>query len=70
MTVRIRSHSVSEGESTTKSLYYYSFVSAKGNQQWVSLAIDVDTREVVGVYSSDSLKATLRESSVTSPQAL
>ena len=28
----------------------WSFVDHKGNQQWVWLAQDVDTREIVGVY--------------------
>ena len=28
----------------------WSFVNDKGNKQWIWLAIDVDTREIVGVY--------------------
>ena len=28
----------------------WSFVDKKGNKQWVWLALDVDTREIVGVY--------------------
>ena len=28
----------------------WSFVSDKGNKQWIWLAMDVDTREIVGVY--------------------
>lgn len=40
----------------------WSFVDNKGNQQWVWLAIDVDTREIVGVYIGDR--------SATSAQAL
>jgi insertion element IS1 protein InsB len=28
----------------------WSFVSNKGNKQWVWLALDVETREIVGVY--------------------
>jgi transposase-like protein len=28
----------------------WSFVNHKGNKQWVWLALDVDTREIVGVY--------------------
>jgi IS1 family transposase len=28
----------------------WSFVDNKGNQQWVWLALDVETREIVGVY--------------------
>ena len=28
----------------------WSFVDNKGNKQWVWLALDVNTREIVGVY--------------------
>ena len=28
----------------------WSFVDNKGNQQWVRLALDANTREMVGVY--------------------
>lgn len=28
----------------------WSFVANKGNKQWIWLALDVDTREIVGVY--------------------
>jgi hypothetical protein len=31
----------------------WSFVDNKGNKQWVWLALDVDTREIVGVYLGD-----------------
>ncbi|MEM6251325.1 MAG: IS1 family transposase [Cyanobacteria bacterium P01_D01_bin.156] len=31
----------------------WSFVDDKGNEQWVWLALDVDTREIVGVYIGD-----------------
>ncbi|WP_445302567.1 hypothetical protein [Microcoleus sp. MON2_D5] len=29
----------------------WSFVGAKGNKQWIWLAIDVLSKEIVGVYS-------------------
>ncbi|WP_445243201.1 MULTISPECIES: IS1 family transposase [unclassified Microcoleus] len=28
----------------------WSFVDSKGNQQWVWLALDAETREIVGVH--------------------
>lgn len=31
----------------------WSFVGNKGNKQWIWLALDVDTREIVGVYVGD-----------------
>lgn len=31
----------------------WSFVDNKGNQQWVWLALDINTREIVGVYISN-----------------
>jgi IS1 transposase len=31
----------------------WSFVGNKGNKQWIWLALDVDTREVVGVHVGD-----------------
>jgi len=31
----------------------WSFVDNKGNKQWVWLALDVDTREIVGCYVGD-----------------
>lgn len=31
----------------------WSFVNAKGNEQWVWLALDVETREIVGCYIGD-----------------
>lgn len=31
----------------------WSFVGSKDNKQWIWLAIDVDTREIVGVYVGD-----------------
>ena len=31
----------------------WSFVSNKGNKRWKELALDVKTREIVGVYVSD-----------------
>ena len=37
----------------------WSFVDDKGNQQWVWLAIDADTREIVGVHSGERSAALL-----------
>jgi insertion element IS1 protein InsB len=31
----------------------WSFVYAKGDKQWIWLAIDVETREIVGVHVGD-----------------
>jgi len=31
----------------------WSFVGNKGNKQWIWLALDVKTREIVGVYIGD-----------------
>ncbi|TAE53982.1 MAG: hypothetical protein EAZ88_10350 [Oscillatoriales cyanobacterium] len=31
----------------------WSFVDSKGNQQWVWLALDAETREIVGVHIGD-----------------
>jgi IS1 family transposase len=31
----------------------WSFVGKKGNKQWIWLALDVETREIVGVYVGD-----------------
>jgi insertion element IS1 protein InsB len=31
----------------------WSFVDSKGNQQWVWLALDAQTREIVGVHIGD-----------------
>jgi IS1 family transposase len=41
----------------------WSFVYNKGNQPWVWLAIDRDTREIIGCHITDSSKATLRDRS-------
>jgi IS1 family transposase len=35
----------------------WSFVGNKGNKQWVWLAMDVSTREIVGVYMGDRSEA-------------
>ncbi len=48
----------------------WSFVDHKGNNQWVWLALDVDTREIIGCHIGDSLKATLRDRSRESARAL
>jgi insertion element IS1 protein InsB len=39
----------------------WSFVGKKGNKQWIWLAIDVDTREIVGVYVGDRSEKSARE---------
>jgi IS1 family transposase len=31
----------------------WSFVGNKGNKQWIWLALDIETREIVGVYIGD-----------------
>jgi hypothetical protein len=38
------------GNSTIQCDELWSFVDNKGNKQWVWLALDADTREIVGVY--------------------
>jgi hypothetical protein len=38
-----------------------SFVDNKRNQQWVWLALDVDTREIVGVYIGARNEAAARQ---------
>jgi insertion element IS1 protein InsB len=48
----------------------WSFVDHKGNKQRVWLAIDTDTREIIGCYIGDSPKATLRDRSRESAIAL
>jgi IS1 family transposase len=40
----------------------WSFVDNKGNQQWVWLALDAETREIVGVYIGARDEAAARES--------
>ncbi len=56
----------------------WSFVDNKGNKQWVWLALDADTREIVGVYIGnrdetaawklwDSLPGVYRQCAVASP---
>lgn len=39
----------------------WSFVGNKGNKQWVWLALDVTTREIVGVYIGDRSEVGARE---------
>jgi len=39
----------------------WSFVENKGNKQWVWLALDADTREIVGVYIGARDEAFLME---------
>jgi IS1 family transposase len=46
------------------------FVDDKGNHQWVWLAMDRDTREIIDCDIGDSPKATLRDRSKESAVAL
>ena len=39
----------------------WSFVNNKGNKQWVWLALDIETREIVGVHIGDRASAALRD---------
>ncbi|MBW4596850.1 MAG: IS1 family transposase [Brasilonema angustatum HA4187-MV1] len=49
----------------------WSFVDHKGNEQWIWLAMDVGTREIVGCYIGDAHKgATIGDRSGKSAQAL
>ena len=44
----------SQGERLTVQMdELWSFVDNKGNQQWVWLALDAETREIVGVHIGD-----------------
>ena len=42
-----------KGQLTVQRDELWSFVDDKGNQQWVWLALEVDTHEIVGCYVSD-----------------
>ncbi len=39
----------------------WSFVSNKGNQQWVWLFLDLETKEIVGVYVGDRIRVSARK---------
>ena len=48
----------------------WSFVGAKRNKQWIWLAMDVETREIVGVYIGDNLRLSVRYRSRQSARGL
>jgi hypothetical protein len=52
-----------KGKLTSQMDELWSFVDDKKNKQWVWLAIDADTRKIIGCYIGDSPTATLREQS-------
>ena len=39
----------------------WSFVGSKQNKQWIWLAIDADTREIVGVYIGDRSRLSAKQ---------
>lgn len=39
----------------------WSFVGSKANKQWLWLAIDADTREIIGVFVGDRLRSIGKE---------
>lgn len=47
---RSRGHTQKKGQLTIQCDELWSFVDNKDNKQWVWLALDADTREIVGVY--------------------
>ena len=49
-----------KGKLTVQMDELWSFVDNKGNKQWVWLAIDADTREVIGCYIGDRSRASAR----------
>ena len=49
-----------EGKLTVQMDELWSFVDDKGNKQWVWLAIDADTREVIGCHIGDRSRASAR----------
>jgi hypothetical protein len=48
----------------------WSFVGNQGHKQWIWLAMNRETREIVGVHVGDSPKVTLRERSRDGARAL
>jgi len=48
-----KSKTEKKGRLTIQCDELWSFVDNKGNKKWVWLALDVDTRETVGVYIGD-----------------
>ena len=49
-TSKCAGHAQKKGKLTIQCDELWSFVDNKGNKQWVWLALDADTREIVGVY--------------------
>ena len=50
-----------KGKLTVQMDELWSFVDAKGNKQWVWLAIDALTREIIGCYIGDRSRASARQ---------
>lgn len=50
-----------KGKLTVQMDELWSFVDNKGNKQWVWLAIDADTREIIGCYVGDRSRASARQ---------
>ena len=50
-----------KGRLTIECAELWSFVGNKGNKQWVWLALDADTREIVGVYIGARDEAAARQ---------
>ena len=50
-----------KGKLTVQMDELWSFVDDKGNKQWVWLAIDADTREIIGCYVGDRSRASARQ---------
>ena len=59
-----------KGKLTPQMDELWSFVDDKKNKQWVWLAIDADTREIIGCYIGDSRSGRLCQRSRQSAQAL
>ena len=54
-TERNKRNAETKGKLTIQCDELWSFVNNKGNKQWVWLALDANTREIVGVYVGDWL---------------
>ena len=54
-------HAQKKGRLTIQCDELWSFVDNKGNKQWVWLALDADTREIVGVYIGARDETTARK---------
>ena len=48
----------------------WSFVGNKGNKQWVWLALDINTRQIVGAYIGDLLTQRYRDRSIDGAERL